>query len=231
MPKVDPDLSAIDPFAGLEVPKKVAPSAPVEKSRVGGLRKASQPAQPNEQNAATEAFQKNLEKKLLVTFTNGFINEPQGRSQNSGGSVVPKPVADLEAGSARISKLATSISQKLSAFEDWLNLLPGKVETTLWVDDPSVPNGDYQYGIRFHRVGKRWVLELTNCHVADSDPLYKLVTDCSVEEKLLVVELAPQLLDKVSSAQAQLEKRLLTAHIEFDSFAKSIGLSLAGEGQ
>lgn len=147
------------------------------------------------------------------------------------GSHSSKPVLELEAGSKRLGDLATRLSRKLSAFEDWLNLLPGKVEATLWIQDSDDDTGLFYYGLRFHRIGKRWILDLTLCHCDDPSPEYRPVAESTVEEKLLVLGKASELLEAISNAQVKLEKRLANALSDFDEFAASVGLSIQSEGE
>lgn len=159
----------------------------------------------------------------------------------------------IEDGSQRVNQLATELSQRIIEFEDWLNQLPGKVHTTLWLPLPRDADGPRKFGLCLSRSGKRWSLSYghtggfrtqswgrgvenqSDAYTSGDDSDIKIdwnpLSDASVENKLFAVKHFPQLLAKVTEEQDRLAKKLQNAHGEFDAFAHAIGLTQRKEGK
>lgn len=134
---------------------------------------------------------------------------------------------NIEAGSQRVNQLATELSQRIVAFEDWLNQLPGKVETFYWITVfDEIPPHKYEFGLHFDRSGKRWTLSYTyQCDQDTREIKWEPLSEASVETKLSAIEHFPQFLIEITEAQDALAKKLEKAHSEFDAFADAIGLT------
>lgn len=141
---------------------------------------------------------------------------------------------EIEAASKRVNELATDLSKRILTFEDWLNELPGKVSTTLWVYAPDDTFDQYQFGIHLGRSGKRWTLSYAfqqQCAPEQEFTDWKPLTEASIETKLHAAKFFPELLKKIVDEQERLAKTLSDAHVEFDAFAEEIGLSLKKGGK
>jgi hypothetical protein len=131
----------------------------------------------------------------------------------------------IEAGSRRINELATALTARIEAFEQWLNALPGRVETSLWIDDPA---GDPQRSliIELHRSGKRWILSYSWWHDEFSDPgdpiQWTPLMEAPVTVKIAAVRAFPQLLQRMVETQQKLAKQITEAQSVFDDFARQI---------
>lgn len=135
----------------------------------------------------------------------------------------------IETGSLRLNQLATEISQRIVAFEDWLNRLPGKTATTFWYDTSD--DGAISFGLALNRDGKRWALWHVTCVEPTDEEDWSLLKEASVDVKLKVVSYFPAFLEAIVKAQAELAKELEKAHSEFDLFANAIGLTPMKEGK
>ncbi len=141
----------------------------------------------------------------------------------------PAEVLDsIETKSRELNRLATELSQRISAFEAWLNRLPGKVETEAWDGAPSCQHGEVQFGLRLQRSGKAW--ELAYSYAFPEDPegpvAWKPLREAAVDEKIVAVNRFPEFLLQISSAQDHRIKDLESVHSKFDSFARAIGMTI-----
>ena len=148
---------------------------------------------------------------------------------------VAQVVKKIEAGSQRVNQLATLLSQRITAFQGWLNQLSGRVQATLWVSAPP-PNDDDPakiFGLHFDRDGKRWALFNAYAYEPNEDREvdceWTLLTDASVETKLYAITHFPELLLKIAELQVSTASKLEVANGEFDAFAEAIGLKLQKE--
>jgi hypothetical protein len=125
------------------------------------------------------------------------------------------------------------MSQRVLAFEDWLNRLPGKVEATHWIHaDNGNPHDDtaMYFGLHFARSGKRWTLSYAyQAFCDDSTPPWQQLSDADVETKIRAVKGFPHLLESLTHAQEKCIKKLAETHEAFDAFAKSIGMKAEGK--
>lgn len=157
-------------------------------------------------------------------------------------------VKEIEGNSQRLNQLATKLSAQISAFEEWLNQLPGKVETELFFDVQRASLADringrrpvgivlatplQEFGIRLSRCGKRWALWCMPAIRADSElPEWQMLKDASVESKWLAIQKLPEFLKRISEAQAIRISQIQEAHQEFARFADSIGIKRPQEGK
>ena len=166
-------------------------------------------------------------------------------------------VKEIEDNSQRLNQLATELSTQISAFEDWLNQLPGKVETELFFavqsegfDVPRISLADMiigdrqartvsavgparEFGIRFSRCGKRWALLCRPVRPASDLEVFgwQSLKDASVESKSIAVQHLPEFLKRISEAQVQHISQIEQAHQEFAKFADSIGIKSLKEGK
>lgn len=135
---------------------------------------------------------------------------------------IAQTLKSIESGSQRLNQLATETSQRIIAFEDWLNRLPGKIATTYWYafDDDHC----YSYGLMLGRDGTRWSLwyEVANEQCGESE--FTRLRDASLEIKLDVVSRFPAFLEHLTEAQAKLALEIEKTNLEFDQFAEAIGL-------
>jgi hypothetical protein len=130
----------------------------------------------------------------------------------------------IEARSKRVNELATQLSKRIESFEAWLNQLPGRVETKLWVSES--PGSLESFGLRLHRAGKRWIISYGWWHEEISDPEddpWSPLTDASIEVKMRALQLFPKLLEQIAAAQVETADRIEAAQAAFDEFARVIG--------
>ncbi len=146
---------------------------------------------------------------------------------------VPETLREIEEGSRRVNKVATELSQRIEAFEQWLNKLPGRVETTLWVRDGGEGGYETYFGLLLHRSGKKWIVSYgysDNSGRPDDDWSWTPLNEASLEIKVKAVGNFPDLLKEIVKAQQSLTRRIEQAQSAFDDFAQAIGIS-STEGQ
>lgn len=140
----------------------------------------------------------------------------------------PSPVQilkSIEAGSRRVNELATDLSRRISSFEAWLNALPGKVETSLWLGASEDAPCEPEFGLRLARHSSTWALFYAYSWPGNEEFQWSSLGEASLETKILAVKQFPQLLQKITEAQTALAKRLEDTHRDFDAFAAAIGLT------
>lgn len=142
---------------------------------------------------------------------------------------------DIVSRAYRLNELATNFSSRIGSFEDWLNDLPGKVSAEVsWSEDiyddkdATKENiiGIEEYALRFVRVGKRWILQCSLTRLEYNDKVdWQPLAEASLNTKLEVFRHFPQLLEKIKAEQAKMAATLEAAHNEFETFAKTIGIT------
>lgn len=140
----------------------------------------------------------------------------------------------IEYGSHRVKELATELSSRVIAFEEWLNHLPGKVETTCWEQWPKDSTVETVFGLCLGRSGKSWVLKYDFLRPQYDDPSdlsWTPLTEASVEIKLFALKQFPKLLEAIVKAQEKVVREIEEAHFGFDAFADAIGLPKRKEGK
>ena len=136
----------------------------------------------------------------------------------------------IETGSKKVHELATGLSNRIQSFERWINTIPGRVETTLFLDALD-GDGEWSFLIRLHRSGKRWIVShghWSPIFMDGEDPEWQPVTEASIETKMAVVRALPKLLEKLAETQRDMAKQIEAAQAEFDGFAQKFGIQ--GEG-
>jgi hypothetical protein len=96
-----------------------------------------------------------------------------------------------EPGTVPTNDLASELTTKIQAFEDWFGALPRRVETD-W-DGEQYPDGCWLV-LRFHRAGKRWIFSFVHCdpNSAGDDESWTPLTDGSIETTLEAITTFPQ---------------------------------------
>jgi hypothetical protein len=140
---------------------------------------------------------------------------------------IPDALSAIEAGSKTVNRAATELSGRIKLFEDWLNTLPGRVDTTVWVRDGQTEEGECFFLLRLHREGKRWVLSHGHYQqgMGPEDENWDRLTEASLETKLQAIEQFPALLRQIKKSQASLVERIEKANAVFDEFGRSIGVA------
>ncbi|MCG8405528.1 MAG: hypothetical protein MI923_10060 [Phycisphaerales bacterium] len=145
---------------------------------------------------------------------------------------VPSIAEVVETQSQELNQLATELSERIKAFEEWLNRLPGKVEAVEWeaIPDLNAPPV-VLLGLRLHRSGKTWVLSYDYSRFNESHSIrdWTLLSEASVNIKIDAVKIFPSLLKKIVSEQNEKIKELQSVHNTFDDFAKVIGMTAKEE--
>lgn len=135
-------------------------------------------------------------------------------------------VKSIEQKSARVKALATQISERVIRMQEWLNTLPGRVEATTWIEDPTAGDDprDIYFGINLARSGKDWVLQCARCEAGDDQFAWMPLTDASLPDKMLALKAFPGLLSSIEEAQSSLNEKMDAALKEFDQFAQMNGI-------
>jgi hypothetical protein len=140
--------------------------------------------------------------------------------------IAPDLIQRIRRGSKKIGNLADEVSKRITNFEDWLNMLRGRVETTAHVTSNDFPIVDY-FALRFHRSGKRWIL--SSCHCQEGTEPWELnwkpLLEAPLETKIEGLRALPQLLNRMEDAQAEMAQSLTQATAEFDAFIEQIGVA------
>lgn len=142
-------------------------------------------------------------------------------------------LARIETGSRRVNQLATELSQRILAFEEWLNQLPGRVKTTLWTSAPPPNDDDPEkvFGLRLDRDAKRWVLWCAFAYTYEEERVieWARLNEASVETKSFALSHFAKLLAKIAETQESLALNLEASGREFDALAEAIGLKQKAE--
>jgi hypothetical protein len=143
-------------------------------------------------------------------------------------------VKDIEQGSARVNELATELSRRIITFEDWLNRLPGRVETYHWVGLPKDPHDhrDPGLGLRLARSAKRWTLWFAYSDMSEEgDVSWAPLAEADLETKMLAIKEFSDLLVKIKKAQDGRVHELRESLDAFQMFAQAVGIPVEGEGK
>src|SRR6266571_144154 len=120
----------------------------------------------------------------------------------------PELIQKIEGGSKRVNDLATKLSDRILAFEQWLSGLKGRVETELWESEDQFS----YFVLRLHRSGKQWIISHAWVHqqqmAMEDPPDWTPLKDSPVEIKLRAVSLFPKLLERIVKAQDELVEKL-----------------------
>jgi hypothetical protein len=137
-------------------------------------------------------------------------------------------VAALKTNASEVNARATELSERISAFEEWLNELPGKVPANCWVDNDEDDSGQTEFGLRYARQGK-WQLFYTYCRCDQHEYAdWNQLCDAGIEIKMEAVGAFPFLLKAIYDAQLARVKNLESTSKYFDEFAAKIGLDRKG---
>lgn len=149
-------------------------------------------------------------------------------SEQQGDLPTAEIMRQIQENAPKINNLANQLTEQIQRFEGWFNELPGRVETywrTHFTTDSAA-----EMVLRFHRVGKRWIISLDYDHpfAQNDEPNWKALTDASIEEKLIAIDSFPKLLRSMLEAQSHLKERLTEAHAKVDSLANDLEAARKG---
>ncbi len=139
-------------------------------------------------------------------------------------------VSEIEAASKRVSEKSTTLSKRILAFENWLNSLPGRVETSFW--DPIAVENDAAriFGLFLTRSGKQWALLYAyHNEINPNTPNWSPLADASVDTKLRAMRSFPKFLRAIRKTQEKREAEIEAVATDFDEFAEALGIK--GEGK
>lgn len=171
-----------------------------------------------------------------------LIPPPRPRSSSDELPLPPDHIPmDIVSRAYRLNELATNFSSRIDSFEDWLNELPGKVPAEVFWDEDIYDDNDTakeniigtgNCALRFVRGGKRWILQ---CSFTRSecgpDVNWQPLAEAGVKAKLRASQHFPQLLEQIKAEQAKMTATLEAAHNEFETFAKTIGITAKKRAQ
>jgi len=119
---------------------------------------------------------------------------------------------------------AASLSENLESVVEALGAIPGRVETFTWIRDPEDLDYHTEFGIRFHRKGRKWILSYGwYRHGFEEEGIdWHDLSEASLQIRMTIVDMLPDLLLRMETAQDELVKKLADASLRADDFLKSL---------
>lgn len=136
----------------------------------------------------------------------------------------------LREGAVRVQLLTERLDRFLLQIEEWLEKLPGRVDTIAILDDPDKDGQDFY--LRLTRVGQswrlmcKWVHSKPNPAIRQSD--WVPVREASIHTKMQVADAIPLLIDRMGVAQADLVHKLEVCTSKLGTLAASFGIGPKG---
>jgi hypothetical protein len=144
---------------------------------------------------------------------------------------VLESVGKLKAKHGLVKEKSTEATECIKRFEEWVAMLPGRVETSVSVPDPD--DDDYTLQLSIAREGKRWVvryLYVPDIISENWDHTPSNLADASVIVKLAALPHLPRLVESMVESQDTLVNKLVKATSAFNTFAASVGIPTKAGG-
>lgn len=114
-------------------------------------------------------------------------------------------------------------------FEAWIGSLPGRVETTLGLPDPTPeenpPGLECELLVRLRREGKDWQLVWAFVELGDESSVnWKPLREAGVDIKLYVIPQLPKLVTRMADSQEELKRRVDAVASSFEEFTRTAGI-------
>jgi hypothetical protein len=125
----------------------------------------------------------------------------------------PDLISALAERSSHVAAAATELSKSIKSFEAWLSQLPGKTDTTVIIDSDDRFSNPAFHLLRFHRLGKSWVLSEAWHDAGDDETQidWDRLVDSPIEVKIKAAKAFPDLLGRMLDAQESLRGEILQA--------------------
>lgn len=120
---------------------------------------------------------------------------------------------NIEAGAIKVREAADALCKRIELFQEYLNKLSGRVET-------SCSQGDLT--LHLHRKGKGWIVSYKNDFSPDGRPLL----DAPLVVKMKAVGMFPDLLLSIEKSQELLVHQIDLCSQRFDEFWSGLDLKL-----
>ncbi len=134
---------------------------------------------------------------------------------------------------ANVKTQTERLNACIERFESWVTSIPGRVESTIHLPDPTPEAADprdFELVVRVARDGKEWRVTWGYWELGDDDPiLWKPLREASVEIKLYVIPKLPSLILEMAEQQDRLKARIDAVATSFESFAGKVGIPKEGK--
>lgn len=131
-------------------------------------------------------------------------------------------IAQIRQGAKTVREQGDAVSNRVRLFEAWLNKLPGKVSARVCIHSDQF-DGVY---LALDKFAGEWGLAILEVNFSDPDEprTVRLLRDSSLEEKISMMKLFPDLLKEIASRQGVLAEQAKVASTNFDDFARRVGM-------
>ena len=146
--------------------------------------------------------------------------------------LLPNPselIASIESKAVTVRDAATTLSDRIKTFEQYLSRIKGRVETLCFGEHPDATTDEEQaylsLCLKYHRDGKDWKISWSRYHESyhqDHAMDFSLLVDAPVKIKIGAIKLFPDLLEAISKSQDRLVKEIEDATEGFDAFAATL---------
>jgi hypothetical protein len=140
----------------------------------------------------------------------------------------PEIASKLVGLSNKLHSLASSLSQHIEAFEQWINSLKGKVPVTVWA--PNRDNSGLLQGVRVARSRGLWFIEHGTVGEAlpgdEPDPEWQRLRDAPLEVKIAAVDLFPVLVRQLMGEQEGQINRINRAMSKLIEIEQMLGIAV-----
>jgi hypothetical protein len=132
----------------------------------------------------------------------------------------PPNLAEIERNSREYQQLASTVADRIKAFEEWFNHLPGKLEVYAWQD---ASNSEPVACLKVERYKDVWRLSFGTANGEDEGVSVRPLENASLADKCRAVSMLPDLLQNLYNEQRAAVDRLKTAANVFAQLANTKG--------